>query len=306
MPAVTQRATLAVDCRCILGEGLTWDARRGVWFWTDIESSVLWMHRPDDGATRTWRLPERLGCLAVAKSGRLILGLATRVAIADPDASTGEDLALRTLAGVETDVPETRVNDGRADRAGNFVFGSYNERSDAPLGSFYQFSAAHGLRRIGLPRVAIANSICFSPDGEVMYFCDSATRRIMRGRYDAPRAAVSGVEVFVALPDAVPMPDGSIVDADGALWNAEWGGACVRRYDHNGALTHTLELPEPFVTCPGLGGAELADLFVTTARGRPDPAAGGLETAGALYRATEPMTTRGLADTLFDDAGLRP
>ncbi len=85
------------------------------------------------------------------------------------------------LTEVEPEVPHTRINDGRTDRAGNLVFGTMNEdRGRQKIGSFYQFSARHGLRRLALPSVGIANSICFSPDGRTMYFCDSVDRRIMQ------------------------------------------------------------------------------------------------------------------------------
>ena len=91
---------------------------------------------------------------------------------------------------MEPGVPHTRINDGRTDRAGNLVFGTLNEDPGRQkIGSFYQFSARYGLRRLALPSVAIPNSICFSPDGRTMYLCDSVDRRIMQCTYEADAAA---------------------------------------------------------------------------------------------------------------------
>ena len=66
-------AALAVDSQCTLGEGLLWDGRRDALLWTDIERATLWLHHTDDGSTRTWRLPDRLGSLALCDSGKLLL-----------------------------------------------------------------------------------------------------------------------------------------------------------------------------------------------------------------------------------------
>jgi len=69
-------AALLVDSQCTLGEGIVWDGRRDALLWTDIERATLWLHHTDDGSTRTWRLPDRLGSLALCDSGKLLLALA--------------------------------------------------------------------------------------------------------------------------------------------------------------------------------------------------------------------------------------
>src|SRR5829696_7074563 len=134
-------ARLAVDCRCTLGEGILWSCARQALLWTDIQSATLWMHRPGDGTVRRWSVPDRLGCFALCESGRLLLGLAKGLFYAEPDSAADESLSVSLTAPVETHVQFTRVNDGRTDRDGNFVFGTMNEHEDAaPLGSFYQYS----------------------------------------------------------------------------------------------------------------------------------------------------------------------
>ena len=57
-------ASLAVDSRCRLGEGILWDDRRQWLFWTDILGHRLWAYAPRTGATHAWEVPEPLGCLA--------------------------------------------------------------------------------------------------------------------------------------------------------------------------------------------------------------------------------------------------
>src|SRR5437868_12663735 len=100
-----------------LGEGLLWQGGR--WWWTDIEASTLYAWRPGAAGPQFCRLPDRLGSFAHTRSGRVLLGLAKRVAVA----TLGDDLELlqlQTLAPVDAAEPRTRINDGRTDRSGNF------------------------------------------------------------------------------------------------------------------------------------------------------------------------------------------
>ena len=62
-----------------------------------------------------------------------------------------------------------------------------------------------------------------------MYFCDSLVREIFVCDYRAG-GDVANVRSFARLADADGDPDGSIVDRDGGLWNAQWGGRRVVRY----------------------------------------------------------------------------
>jgi len=290
---------LALPHGATLGEGLLWQG--GCWWWTDIESSMLHAWRPGTAGPQSCRMPDRLGSFAHTRSGRVLLGLAKRVAIVKLD----EDLAptqLQTLAPVDPAEPRTRVNDGRTDRSGNFVFGTLNEAKEKrPIASFYQFSMRHGLRRLALPAVAIANSICFSLDGRTMYFCDSMTTRIQQCDYDADTAQVAHVRPFTELDVAGACPDGSVIDAEGCLWNAQWGAGRVARYDPEGRLMAAFTAPAAHASCPAIGGEGLDQLMLTTARadlGRDALAAQPL--SGSLFGLRLPQAL-GVPDTLFED-----
>lgn len=235
-------------------------------WWSDIEDARLWMHNPRAGTTLHWKLPERLGSLALCESGRLLLGFAKGLFVADGDWASPEAPRLELLVAVEVDNPRTRINDGRCDRAGNFIFGTLNEdvRRD-PIGSFYQYSA-RGLRRLDLDGVAIPNSLCFSPDGRTLYYCDSTHPRILCCDYDAESGQVAKPRLFVTLPEDGTCPDGSTIDAEGYLWNAQWGGARVVRYSPQGEMDLIVQLPVRNPTCATLGGRGLDHLYITTAR----------------------------------------
>jgi L-arabinonolactonase len=292
---------LALDCRCTLGEGILWSPSLRSVLWTDIERSTLWMYRPQENVTRRWSLPDRLGSFALCQSGRLLLGLAKSLAFAELDFEGESHLRIAPVIPIEPGVTRTRINDGRTDRAGNFVFGTYNEAQDAPSGSFYQYSSRFGLRRLYLGGVVIPNSICFSLDGRTMYFCDSPTGRIGQCNYDADSASVANIREFVQYHDGEGLPDGSVVDGEGYLWNAVWGAGVVRRFDPEGALVAEIAVPSRNLTCPAFGGADLDQLFVTSSRQEMTedelnrvPASGGL----FLIR----PDVKGICDALFADS----
>jgi L-arabinonolactonase len=298
-----QTASLRVDARCTLGEGAVWCPRRRALLWTDIEGARLWLHAPLTGTTLSWPLPDRAGAFALCASGRVLLGLAKGLAFADVDAHTGPSaLPVTRIVPVEPEEPRTRTNDGRTDRDGRFVFGTMNEADGHVdrLGHVYQFSLAQGLRRLNIDGVSIANSICFSPDGRTMYFTDSIDGTIRQADYDSAAARVSRVRPFVRAEDAGGMPDGSVVDAEGALWNAVWGGGRVRRYLPDGTFDREVIVAAPNTTCPAFGGPALTDLYVTSSRLEMDAAAlARFPHAGGVFQAATGI--RGLADPAFDD-----
>lgn len=278
-------ATLAVDSRCVLGECVLWCEQRAALFWTDIDAAQLWMHVPASGVSRHWSLPEKLGSLALCSDGRLLLGLAKRLTLADIDHASGS-LPLLPLIDVEPDLIHTRTNDGRCDRDGNFVFGSKSEQPDqAPIGSFYQFSTRHGLRRLSLPPAAIPNSICFSPDGRIMYYCDSVVPTIFCCDYDAASAGIANPRVFVTLEHPDASPDGSIIDADGGLWNAQWGAGQVVRYRSDGSTDRIVAVPVKQPSCCTIGGEAMDCLYVSSARAELDAdELAAMPTSGGIFQ----------------------
>ncbi len=297
----TGPAELVVDARCTLGEGPVWSPNHQALIWTDIEGSRLWMYTAVDGGTESWPLPDRLCCFALCASGRLLLGLAKGLYWGALDAAPGEPIGVTLIAPIEPDLGSTRLNDGRTDRAGNFVFGTLNEHPGrAPIGSFYQYSGRHGLRRLDLGGVAVSNSICFGLDGATMYFCDSRSRTIRQCDYDAERAAVANVREFVRLGAEGGVPDGSVVDRDGCVWNAEWGGARVRRYTPQGVVDHEVPVPVPNPTCPAFGGRDFDQLYVTSSRQQMnEEELGRMPAAGGVFRVQ--TSARGLPDPPFQD-----
>ncbi|MBR8181686.1 SMP-30/gluconolactonase/LRE family protein [Burkholderia ambifaria] len=270
-------ATRLADTRNTLGEGATWCDKTHALYWVDIEGAQLWRCRADGSDLTQWPMPERLACFALTHDPDVLLvGLATQLAFFDLRSG-----AFTRIVDVEPDLP-TRLNDGRCDPSGAFVFGMKDEGGDPPraVGGFYRLNADLTLERLALPPAAIANSIAFSPDGSKMYFCDSLVREILVCDYG--RAGVAGVRPFVRLTDADGDPDGSTMDRDGGLWNAQWGGRRVVRYAADGVETERIAVPTAQPSCVTLDGE--GRLYVTSARvGLSDDALASDADAGGVF-----------------------
>jgi len=300
MSVANAEASLLVDARCRLGEGIVWCGQRQWLWWTDIQQSRLWQYHPQSGRSRHWALPDRMGSLALCRSGGLLLGLAKGLHYLSPEALDAGPLpAPELLAPVEPDQPQLRLNDGRCDRDGNFVFGTLNEDpARQPLGRFYQYSQAHGLRPLALGGVAIPNSLCFDPDGRHLYYCDSLQGAIMRVAYDAASAQVGEPQLFVQV-GAGASPDGAAIDADGRLWSARWGAGEVVCHDRDGRVQRVVKVPVDQPSCVCFGGPELDTLYITSAWDELDAAALARQPQAGGVFALQLDGVRGLPESRF-------
>ena len=313
MADTTAVMNLAWAQEAILAECLLWHPLEQRWWWTDIESSSLhcWSTASVSATESAWhyKLTDRVGSFAHCRSGRLLLGMAKWLCFTNPielAATMLKPLPVIDMVAVDPAEARTRINDGRTDRHGNFVFGTMNEaKQKRPIGSFYQYSMRHGLRRLALPAVAIANSICFSIDGATMYFSDTLTRRIMQCDYDSATAQVSNIRRFVEVADVdgvAAYPDGSVIDRDGCLWNAQWGAARVVQYAPDGTWLRSIIVPVKNPTCPAFGGVNLDVLMVASSRQEmSSDELAATPYAGSLFGLTLSRPT-GIAETLFDDS----
>jgi sugar lactone lactonase YvrE len=98
-----------------------------------------------------------------------------------------------------------------------------------------------------------------------MYFSDTATQIIQRADFDPATGAVSNLSPFIKTNEGA-YPDGSCVDSQGYLWNAQWGSAKIKRYDPLGREVLSIDLPCKQPSCVSFGGPKLQHLFVTSAR----------------------------------------
>ena len=120
------------------------------------------------------------------------------------------------------------------------------------------------MRRL-LSTLSIANGMAWSADGETFYYIDSPTRGVDAFDYDLASGDISGKRQHLAFGDPVAKPDGMAIDAEGGLWIAFWDAGEVRRYGPDCSLDVVVRVPAMQVTSTIFGGADLRDLYITSA-----------------------------------------
>ena len=268
--------TCVVDCRNRLGEVPVWDVAEQALYWVDIEGKLLQRLTPSTGRVERWEMPERIACFALRESGGLIVAFASGIAFYDLD--TG---AIDWIARPDP-VPTNRFNEGKCDRRGRFWTGTMDDRLTHHAASLFRVDPDLSVTRV-LDGIGISNSIVWSLDDTEFYFADTLDGRIDRFDYDADTGALSNRRKIVDLAGTGIGPDGSTIDTEGYLWNAQWDGWRLARYAPDGRLDRVVRLPVQKPTSCMFGGPDLRTLYVTSAvwdltpeQLRDQPQAGGL------------------------------
>lgn len=256
---MNRKAELFVDSRCELGEGPSWNPLLERLFWFDILNKTM-LSAGTDG-----RIVDRIVFKGTVSAAAVIDR--DTVAVAQSGTLLRYDFATDTstpIAEVEADIPTNRTNDSRVDRAGGFWIGTMGRRAEAGVGSVYQYRAGK-LTKV-IEKIRIPNSICFSPDGRTAYFTDAGPA-IVKCALDPETGLPIGPWEHFFQTEGIGGPDGSVVDSEGFVWNARWGGSAVLRISPDGKLDRVIEVPGVTrVSCPAFGGKDLKTLYLTTAR----------------------------------------
>ena len=279
---------LVNDCRNRHGEGPVWVPGIRTLLWTDIETPALCRYRPDTGEYESIPLERKLGSFAVIDERTILAAFDDVIAVFD-----FEDRRILRSVPIEKEIPETRMNDGRADRNGNFVISGFDNDGKGRSG-LYWIGKDLSIKK-WFSGISSGNSICFSPEGTAMYFADTPEGVIWRYEYDAVNGVIGNKTLLFDFRQEPGLPDGSVVDSEGFLWNAEWGGGRIVRISPDGELDAVVEMPVKNPTCMAFGGDDLKTLYITTSRlMMSEGELAAQESAGSLFAIA--LDTAGLSD----------
>ena len=235
-------------------------------WWVDIKRAKLHRHNPTTGNTRRYDLPIHASALALYDGGLIMIG----------DREVGRyDTATEDYHTV-CHLPEpegSRTNDAGIAPDGSLWFGTMDKTEQQVEGQYYRLAPDFTLERLGLPEVMVTNTMQFSPDGSVFYTCDSAEQTILAFDHEPGTVKLSNRRIFAETMDAGCYPDGTAMDRQGYLWNAQWAGSRLVRYAPDGRLDRVIKLPVSRPTSCAFGGADLSTLYITSARVGLSPAA---------------------------------
>jgi sugar lactone lactonase YvrE len=272
----------------ILGESPVWSQAEQALYWVDIRGRAVRRYAPADGVIATRSLPD-LVCGVALGEGTLVVAMGRQLG-----RFGWADEGFEPLAAFEADRPLNRLNEIKCDRQGRLWVGSMRDFAVETAGALYRISA--GGPQAVISGIRIPNSLGWSPDGDRLYFADTADGRIRAYDYDADTGGIGPERAFFGDGRAPGRPDGCAIDAAGGLWSARHGGGCIVRIGLDATVTDRVDLPggvQP--TACALGGADLRTLYITTTR--QGMTAGPLEAAPAAGRLFAAAVARpGLAE----------
>jgi sugar lactone lactonase len=252
-------ATILSQQHCHLGEGCAFDPATGIAWWFDILERTLFQADLESGAITSHALPVMASVLAVIDDRRQLLAADDGLYIRDIG-----DGRLARHTPLEADNATTRSNDGRVHPSGALWIGTMGRRAEQGAGAIYHFH--RGILRLLYAGISIPNAICFSPDGATAYFADSREGILHRVAVDPETAMPSGnPETLYDHRGGPGSLDGAVVDAEGLIWNARWGGGCVDVYTPEGERVRSVRVPARQVSCPVFVGSNFDRLLVTSA-----------------------------------------
>lgn len=262
---------------CACGENPLWDHRRGLLYWEDIPNGRLFVFDPATGEDcMIHEASEQIGGFTFQPNGELLLFRETDIALRHDDGRIDSILPFD-----QPDIP--RFNDVIADPRGRVFAGTMGHQTTHGV-------ATGGLFRVDPDRTVTAlwlgttcsNGMAFSPDGQTFYWTDSPARTIWAFDYDRASGELAHRRVHVDSTDLAGVPDGMTIDTEGNLWSARWDGYRIDIYNPAGKPIDRIDMPVAKVSSCCWGGADLDELYVTTAGG-----SAASDTAdGALYRIT--------------------
>eukprot|EP01084_Bolivina_argentea_P028042 52155_1 len=268
--------SLVLNCHNTLGECPIWDYRTNMLYWIDIEDALFFVFDPKTDYFRQYKLPERVGCFALTKDPEIqLFAFENGPMFYNPFNSKQIGDRLFNL-----NHPEERANDGRCDTFGRFVFGGSHNDYTQQISSLYRINNDLSYDILLNQSFCTANSICFSNQGDRMYFSDTSGHnsefggdgipKILQYDYYKDNKYPDNSKIFSEIKDKNDLNlnvayDGSIVDADDYVWNAQLRGSkMVRLNPKNGTVDAIVNISEPYTTCAAFGGENLDTLYITT------------------------------------------
>lgn len=241
----------------LLAEGPFWCDRSNALYWVDIPAKQVWCWKQEKDEYQHWVFEQKVSAVFTTQSHRLLLCFADGVAYFDPVTET-----LEYLCKLDEDRPNNRSNDAKCDQNGILYVGTMDDNETSKSGRLWSVDAT-GKTVCLLDNMGISNTLAWDESRDCFYFADSMEGKIHAYPWTTFKD-VRAEEAFVETSTGVA-PDGSCLDAQGNLWNAQWGGGCVVCYRPDGKEIYRIELPFNRPTSCAFGGPDMATLFITSA-----------------------------------------
>lgn len=263
-PILTSTARPVGRWRGLFGESTVWSPEHvGVW-WVDMHGHSV-NFTGSDGISRLWKTPGPAlpwaRAVVPTQGGGLLVALSDTLAQFDPATGQFDAIPLKLT------LPSGHLfNDATVDAAGSLIIGTMLPgRGDDARANIYRIDVDLRVTLL-VEGLNTTNGLAFSPDGKTFFFSDSYmhVRKVWAADYDAASGAMARARVFADFAGLPGKPDGAAVDAQGGYWSAAMTSPYLHRFDAEGRLDQSLELPIDTPTRPAFGGPALTDIYLSS------------------------------------------
>jgi sugar lactone lactonase YvrE len=302
---MTVRIECLLQCDNHLGEGPVWDVEEGCLYWVDgtgrrVDKPSIWRLDPRTGRIENWSLGRDVGALALRRAGGMVLALDDGFYFFDPGSRRLELIQL-----VDAEQPRIRLNDGKCDRRGRFFAGGMDDTEELKICGLWRLDPDLSVTRVD-GGIICSNGPCWSPDDRTFYFADTFQGEIWAYDYDLASGTPSNRRLFASFAGDAGVADGSTVDEEGYVWNAQLISGDLVRYAPDGSVERRIGMPVRNITSVMFGGEALDELYVTSMARVKHPAAHDRFArearpqflAGSLFRVTG-LGIRGVPEPRF-------
>jgi len=302
---MTYKIECVLQCENHLGEGPVWDVEEGRLYWVDgtgrrVGKPSLWRMDPRTGKVDHWSLGRDVGAMALRQRGGAVLALDDGFYFFD--FGSGK---LDLIERVDADEPRTRLNDGKCDRRGRFFAGGMDDKEELAICGLWRLDPDLKVTLVDRG-IICTNGPCWSPDDRTFYLADTFQQEYWAYDYDIGTGTLSNKRVLASTREDAGVADGSTVDAEGFLWNAQLISGELVRYAPDGTVERRIGMPVRNITSVMFGGDRLDELYVTSMARVKHPAVHdhfSVEAkpqfgAGSLFKVTG-LGVRGLPEPRF-------
>lgn len=249
------------DAECSLGEAPVWDTRTNCLYWLDIRTQELFCQCWDSTTIRQWHLPCVCSAIFLLDTPSILL-LASEKGLLSFNLQSE---AAQIVAVTGNEKEGYRSNDGGVDPVGRIWQGTMSDEPSKKTGAVYRWNLDGQADQVWAD-VHIPNTFVWSKDGNTLISADSFQREIRKYSYDVELGTAQFEGVLADLSGLGFEPDGSAIDIEDRLWNAQWNGSRVACYELNGTELAEVRLPVTRPTSCCFGGPDMNMLFITSAR----------------------------------------
>ncbi len=302
---MTIRIECVLQCENHLGESPVWDVEENCLYWVDgtgrrVGRPSIWRWEPETGRLNNWSLTHDVGAMALRRGGGAVLALDNGFYFFDFGSGKFE-----VISPVDAENPRTRLNDGKCDRRGRFFAGGMDDKEELKICGFWRLDPDLRVTKLE-DGIICTNGPCWSPDDKTFYLADTFQGEIWAYDYDIGAGTISDRKVFASFRGDPGVADGSTVDEEGFVWNAQVISGDLVRYAPDGSVDRRIGMPVKNITSVMFGGRRLDELYVTSMARVKHPAVHDLFAkeakpqflAGSLFRITG-LGIRGMPESRF-------